>query len=150
MDNMFGCMVDIKGNVGNILLLLNNPCKQKDMVDGIMNTDSSSILITTFKKGLLTFELEKDSIFCISLEKKIFLYGNTAKVITSPEGAYISETVLVFPGMDKFEEAKQFILDVHGLEVIDLVGVVHAYQSLDLMIERFNKKKLKDESLIMT
>lgn len=149
MDNMFGCIVDIKGNIGNIILLLNNPCKKKDMEDGIMNTNSSSTLTTTFKKGLLKFSLpEEDSIFCISLAKKMYIYNRSIDVITDPNGSYASEVILVFQGMDKFNEVIQFIKDVHMLDVVDLTGTVHAYQNFDRMMDAYQKNKLQDQSLI--
>lgn len=148
-NNTFGIIVDIKGDIGNILLMLNNPCMKKDLNDGIINANSVSVLKTEFKKGCLTLTLEsEDSVFCVNLAKKIYLYNKTVKVITSPEGGYVSETILAFQGLDKLDEVKQTIKDIYGLTVIDLVPTVYAFNGFDIMIESFKKSKFQDQSLI--
>ena len=148
-NNTFGIIVDIKGDIGNILLMLNNPCMKKDLINSTMDPNSFSVIRTEFKKGCVKLSLEsEDSVFCVNLPKKIYLYDKTVKLITGPEGGYLSEVVLAFQGMDKLDEVKETIKDIHGLTVIDLVPTVYAFNGFDVMMESFKKKKFQDQSLI--
>lgn len=139
----FGCIVDIKGSVRDLILMLNNPTKYEDMANGSIDPNSKSLLMTTFQKGKLQFEVEEDSCFCISLSDKIFIQSQKLNVITTPEGAYIEEVILAFPGLDGFKNALWKIKDYYGLQVVDLCGAVSQYEGFDTMIDAFAKRKME-------
>lgn len=137
----FGSIVDIKGNIRDIILMLNNPTKFDAMAEGAIDPNTKTLLMTTFQKGKLQFEADDDSCFCISLRDKVFIQNKNVTVITTPDGAYIEEVVLAFPGIDGFKNAIKIVKEYYNLDVVDLCGAVSQYEGFDTMIDAYSKSK---------
>lgn len=139
--NTFGAVVDIKGNIRDIIILLNNPTSYKAMAEGTIDPEDKATLMSTFQKGKLEFEVGENDCFCVSLVNKMFIQSQKINVITDGPNAYIEEVILAFPGIDMFKSTINFIKETYNLDVVDLTGTISQYEGFDQMIQAYLSKK---------
>ena len=144
--NTFGIVADIKGAVSDIIILLNNPTKISAMANKEIDPDVEAGIIGSFKKGFLKFDVDKDAVFCISLQNGLYIYDQEVNVIIPPGSngnGYIEDVILAFQGLDGVQNAISFVKDFYNLDVVDLFGTVSQYDGFEMMKESYYKTKAK-------
>lgn len=144
--NTFGIVADIKGSIRDIIIMLNNPTKISAMANKEIDPNVEAGIIGSFKKGFLKFDVDKDTVFCISLQNGLYIYDQEVNVIIPPDSngnGYIEDVILAFQGLDGVQNAIRFIKDFYNLDVVDLFGTVSQYDGFEMMKESYNKTKLK-------
>lgn len=135
----YGAIVDIKGDIPNLLAIMNSPVTFTALESG-STVNTSAKFTAEFTKGKLNFSAAEDTVFTVDLLQKIFIHTDKVEIITEGGKGYINEVIIAFPGLDGLELAKVKLAEM-GLELIDLTGTVSQYEGFDNLLEGYQKTK---------
>lgn len=154
--NTWGTIVDIvsHGTPIDLMSMLLSPVNYAALERGVVNIGEGSSYMASFKKvsqedGEITYELDKDSVFVLNFQKKVFLNNEKVTIKTiRGKGGFLNDVLLCFQSPDGFKEAVEDIKTMYGCEVKQLTPSIVQYEGFDAMWRAYRNKKTPEDIAI--